>query len=252
MRTLTLAVLVFFVTGAGIAQSAPVQKDKKSAQQKSGQKQTAGGKKPQAESLQGFDLNPPSGETAQITGGSRGGSTSASLLAPRKGLSYSTQPVFYWAEPKPTRTTFVLLDREHNAISRDVTKENTSFRLEKPLVEGTEYFWTIEPAALFSEPPAEAAVVVIGGTQRKAVAKDLAAITSSDPYAAGLARARVFAKHKIWYDAVASYTDLIAAYPDKAVLYRERAQIYAAVVATKSLAPADTAKAADLERAPKK
>ncbi len=253
MRTFAVVVVLVFLVTWVLAQNPPALKDKKTSQQKSGQKQTADKKKKaaQPETLQGFDLNPPSTETAQITGGSRGGEAGAVLLAPRKGVTYSTQPIFYWSEPKPARTTFVLLDREHNALSR-AEAEGNSFRPDQPLTPGSQYFWTIEPAALFAEAPAEVAIVVLGGAQRKAVETDLAKVPAGDSYDSQLARARIFGHHKLWYDAIAAYTDLIAGHPEKPELYRERAQIYNAVVATKSLAPSDEAKAAQLEQAPKK
>lgn len=82
--------------------------------------------------------------------------------------------------------------------------------------------------------------------QRGEIERDLAKVSSSDDYARGLGRARVFTEHRLWYDALAAYADLIARYPERAELYDERGSIYAQLEVTQKLAEADFARAEEL------
>jgi len=60
------------------------------------------------------------------------------------------------------------------------------------------------------------------------------------------APALFFMRHRVWYDAIASYTDLIARFPARTELYEERGMIYAQLDVTQALADADFAKADEL------
>ena len=82
--------------------------------------------------------------------------------------------------------------------------------------------------------------------QQWEIRAELDTLRGLEPYTAGLARARLFLRHRVWYDAIAAYTDLIEAYPYRAELYEERGMIYAQLDVTQELAEADFARADEL------
>ena len=78
------------------------------------------------------------------------------------------------------------------------------------------------------------------------IEKALTQSTAKDPYDSGVARAKIFTNHRLWYDTIGAYTDLIAHYPEHAELYEQRGAIYAQLAATKPLADEDFIKADEL------
>jgi hypothetical protein len=62
-----------------------------------------------------------------------------------------------------------------------------------------------------------------------------------------LRRAQIFEDARLWYDAVAAYSDVIAKFPDQAAAYERRGEIYDQIPETRELARADFANAEKLQ-----
>lgn len=213
-------------------------------------------KKPRARvvtDLSGFDLLGSSKlkQQTQVAGATRG-MASPVALAPRLGKLYGDQPTFSWKfEGKTKNFLFVLQDDAQNEVFRaEVSGSEYRYPASAPALQpGKTYFWTVEVASTMfgGEPSAPAGLLLLNAAQRAELEKDLAAAAAApDSYKSGLARARTFRDRRLWYDAVAAYTDLIGAHPDRAELCEERGTIYAQLDATKTLADQDFARADQL------
>ena len=207
--------------------------------------------------LSGFDLLESSKlkKQTQVPGATRGMPRPVAL-APRLGKLYGDQPVFSWKlEGKAKGFLFILWnDAQAELFRAEVAGSEYRYPVTAPVLEpGKTYFWTVEvtSAMLGGEPSAPAGFLRLNAAQRAEVEKDLAAAASTDPYQSGLARARVFTNHRLWYDAISAYTDLIAAYPNRAELYEERGMIYAQMETTEPLADNDFAREEELQHGSK-
>lgn len=202
--------------------------------------------------LSGFDLLAPSKlkKQPQVTGATRGFPEPAAL-APRLGKAYATRPVFQWSYPgKLRKFAFVLKGDDGQEMFR-AEVEGTTFRYPEsaPALEaGKTYFWTVEATTMLgAQPSAPVGFVVVSEDGRKEIAEGLGAI-AGDSYESGLARARFLTDRRLWYDALAAYSELIGKNPDKAELYEQRGTIYAQVAATQGLSDQDFGKADELEK----
>jgi hypothetical protein len=178
--------------------------------------------------------------------GSRGGGAGAELYAPSLGVTFSTQPVFYW-QPKGTGTTSFRLydDGDNELYETDVTgKTSLIYPADAPeLKPGTTYRWSVETKGVGAlDPPSPTRFKVVAGGDRQKIQEELAGIRGNGK-SDRVKRAEIFADNGLWYDAVAAYTQLIADYPNDADLYQERAEIYNAVSRTKELGAEDMAHA---------
>ncbi len=106
---------------------------------------------------------------------------------------------------------------------------------------GATYKWSVQPTI---GGPASASFLILGGADRDAVAAALVrAHPSADPDAA---KAKVFMDMRVWFDALAAYSNLIERYPARAEFYKTRADLYDQLPETpetKALGDADAAKA---------
>ncbi|HYX70776.1 MAG TPA: DUF928 domain-containing protein [Terriglobales bacterium] len=213
-------------------------------------------KKPRARvvtDLSGFDLLAAGKLKKQtmVTGATRGFPEPAAL-APRLGKVYDTRPVFQWSYPGKLRTFAFVLKGDDGQERFRAEVEGTSYRYPEsaPALEpGKTYFWTVEATTLLGvQPSAPVGFVVVSEDGRKEIAEGLGKIPAGDAYAGGLARAQLLTDHRLWYDALAAYSEMIGKYPDKAELYEQRGTIYAQVTATQGLSDQDFAKADALER----
>jgi len=202
--------------------------------------------------LSGFELDPKksgASNSLQIGAGSRGASAPPVLYAPSMGKAYTLQPTFNWGPlPGAQKFTFRLYDSNDDEVyEADVAGLDFAYPKDAPeLKAGTTYSWTVQPqGAQLTEPPQPARIMLVGGSERQATQKALQN-SAGDTMQAGLQRARVFVDHRLWYDAIGTYSDLIAVHPGQADLYRGRAEVYAQLPETKSLADLDSAKAEQL------
>jgi hypothetical protein len=201
--------------------------------------------------LSGFDLSDDkSRKVTTNSGGTRGGVEvpSATLLAPRIGKLYGASALFQWAPIGPTDGyIFTIVDDDETQLVRQQSKD-PNFKLSGlgKLKPGATYHWKVQalPRTVAGNP---LDVEVVAATERVKIDKELAAIPAGDPYDSGLARARVFVQHKIWFDAIGAYSDLIEKFPDRAQPYEDRGALYSKIDVTHKRGEADLAKAATLK-----
>lgn len=200
-------------------------------------------------SLAGFDLLEASKTQKQpmVVGATRG-LPQPVALAPRLGKVYGLTPVFAWSfEGKAAKFIWILTDTTPSEpFRKEVTGTQFQYPAEAPALEpGKTYFWTVQSplGMLGATTSAPVGFVVVSAAQRAEIEKALAQIAAADPYERDLARARVFTDHRLWYDAIAAYTDLIARFPDRAELYEARGMIYSQLDSGKSQAEADFSRA---------
>jgi hypothetical protein len=202
--------------------------------------------------LSGFDLlDQGKVKNESMVVGAARGSAPPVVMAPRLGRVYSERPTFEWRDAgQPSAFAFALTDESQEEVYKAETpKPLLAYPADAPRLEpGRTYFWTVQAASgLFATPSPPAGLLVLSGTQRQEVDRALAAITASDPYEKARARARVFTDRRLWYDAVAAYSELIARFPDRPELYDERGTIYAQLEATQAMADEDFARAEQLK-----
>lgn len=190
--------------------------------------------------LDGFDLSSQSGKAPnQIGGASRDLGGSPELYAPRMAKAYSTQPTFYWnAGDDQQKVLFRLMsDKGATVFESTVTGNHFTYPADAPaLAPGNTYRWTVKPENdLMGGTVAPADFVIVGGTERAGLESAVAG--TSDP----AAKAKVFVDHRIWYDALSTYTNAIVGHPDRKDLIRERAALYDQLPATQPLADRDLA-----------
>ena len=172
-------------------------------------------------------------------------------LAPRIGRAYSTRPIFSWKPGGGVESfTFTLWTEDQEEVFKtQVTGTRFEYPADAPpLQPGKAYVWSVAPAVTLLGGSASLLVGIMMATtdQRQSIERELEAIDQGDPVAAGLERARVFTRSRVWYDVIAEYTDLIARFPDRAELYEERGMVYAQLEATQDLADADFMRADEL------
>lgn len=103
-----------------------------------------------------------------------------------------------------------------------------------------------EPLSEFGEAALDVAFAVVSSSQREEIEKALAQIPAIDLYRRDVARARVFTDHRVWYDAIAAYSELITRFPARGELYEQRGKIYAQTQATKALSEKDFKRADEM------
>ena len=202
--------------------------------------------------LSGFDLvDTTKVNTQTIVVGATRGSDDPIPMAPRLGMAYTANPVLTWDLWRGAGGFVVTIwnEYEERVYRAEVSRKSFRYPPDAPALEpGEFYYWTVSAsmALMAGGTSAPVGVLMVPSPQRDRIQVELDRLEGLDPYAAGLARARIFTRHRVWYDAVAEYTDLIEAYPDRAELYEERGMIYAQLDVTQALADADFAKADEL------
>lgn len=252
---LSLAVTTLLVLGTVQAHQQAPSKDQNPKQaEETGKTSTA--KKPTRQrvitNLAGFDLLGSKSLSKQpmVVGATRGGAQPVPL-APRLGKVYGTTPVFQWSYAgKAWKFTLIVWSDAQAEVFR-VELAGTQYRYPEtgPRLEpGKTYFWTVGASGglLGGGQSVPVGFVVPSTTQRAEIEEALARAAKADPYANGVERAKIFTNHRLWYDAVAAYTDLITRYPNRPELYESRGMVYAQLEVTKALAEQDFARADEL------
>jgi Domain of Unknown Function (DUF928) len=201
--------------------------------------------------LSGFDLtDEKSKKMSTMFGGSRGAAfPSATLYAPKRAKLYGSAALFQWtSEGRNDGYVLLITDEDETQIVKQAVKD-PSYRLPSAVKfePGQTYYWRVQvlPATVGGDPQE---IQVVSAAERTEIDKAIAASPAGDPYQAGLARARVYTAHGLWFDAIGTYSDLIAKYPDRAEPYDKRGKIYSLIDATSKLSAADAAKAASLAK----
>ena len=173
-------------------------------------------------------------------------------LAPRLGKLYGPNPTFAWSyEGNATKFIFVLTDDAQAEVYR-AEVSGTQFRYPPgapALQPGKIYFWTVATAGslLGSASSDPTGVSVVSAAQRQEIEKKLAQ-HPGNTYEAGVARAQVLTDYRLWYDALAAFTELIEGYPDHGDLFERRGTIYAQLNCTRALAEGDFSRAEKAQR----
>jgi hypothetical protein len=187
--------------------------------------------------MDGFDLSANSGKKANQVGAASRGLGAPSLFAPNVGKDFSTHPTFYWASPeKGDKVTFRLTqDNGQTLYEKATTQEWLRYPDDAPaLTAGKSYKWTIVPENdMLGGPPAPVTFQIVSGKDRDAMEKQLKAAGNAD------AMAKVFMDNRVWYDAVAGYSDVLDRMPNDQDARAARAAIYDQLAVTKPLAEAD-------------
>src|SRR5271168_4295129 len=229
-RILLVSVLPFVIAlaSAGQTQQPAGSQPAKPANADSG----AGHPKRVHADLSGFELAPkkPSTDSSvQIGGGTRGGLPGPLLYAPLRAKSYSANPTFYWGQPGAMNefTLRVYDSRDDIIFEKTIRGKSYTYPPGAPaLGPGATYSWTVQLASgLMAEPAEPVEFVVQSAEERKPVQSALAPI-SGHGLRDQLRRAQIFEDARLWYDAVAAYSDVIAKFPDQAAAYERRGEIY--------------------------
>ena len=199
--------------------------------------------------LDGFDISSKSGKSPnQIGGASRGLCGVVTLHAPTTGKAYTLMPTFFWG-PDDQQSEYVFrltqVSSQNPLYETKVMGGHFTYPASAPALQpGATYAWSVKCAIDELMVPASASFLIVGGSDRDAVAAALArAQTSPDPAAD---QAKVFMDMRVWFDALAAYCSLVDRYPARAEFYKARADLYDQLPQTpetKALADADAAKA---------
>jgi hypothetical protein len=184
--------------------------------------------------LDGFDLSPKSGKSANQIGGASRDLGTPRLYAPNAGKAYSLTPTFYWATSDTAQKVTFRLSTLNGVTLYEagLTGGHLIYPADAPaLTPGTTYRWTVVPENdMLGGPPAPASVIIVGGDERAAIDQELKSV--SDP-------ATVFINHRIWYDAIADYTTTLDQTPGDQAARKGRATLYDQLPVTQPLADAD-------------
>jgi hypothetical protein len=198
--------------------------------------------------LAGFELGqaPPPKNSTQLGGGTRSvGSGGTTLLAPAVGRSYSASPLLAWTHSATTEKFDVrIFDRSGAIAYRTVAtgRELAYPAVAPPLEPGGSFQWSVQPAAsLLGDPSEKSTVVRPAAAELEEIAQQLARPPAGvDPQEW---KAQVFTDRRLWYDAVAAWSDMIRLFPGRAEFREKRGQIYDQLPATQALADEDFAAA---------
>jgi hypothetical protein len=166
------------------------------------------------------------------------------ILAPRLAKVHGASPVFAW-QHEGDRFAFVLWDEAGNELhAAEVDGPSYTLPGGAPrLADGQTYLWNVKLAAPAAAPAATAGVLVVTSAERERIDEALAAAKDEDAYREGLARGEAFVAERVWYDAVAVYSDLIARFPGRPEAWERRATLFAQIPALASQADSDFARA---------
>jgi hypothetical protein len=195
--------------------------------------------------LDGFELAPAKASANQVGGASRGAGQKLALYAPHKARVYSLRPSFSWRGDPSAEYKFRIQDVTGTfAWNRDITGTSLAYPADAPpLQAGATYLWRVDPVSpLLGPPPSAAMIIVVGEPERTQMDSAISQISGSG-FEADVARAKYLFDQRLWYDALAAYSDLIAKYPDRSSLYEMRGTLYDQIPETESLADADFAHA---------
>ena len=187
--------------------------------------------------LDGFDLSPQTGKSANQVGGASRDLGTPRLFAPNSGKAFSTTPVFYWGTTQSgDKVTFKLTAMNGDTLCQ-VSTTAGHFQYPDdapPLQPGQSCRWTIIPENdMLGGAPSPATFLIVSGPERDAISKEwTAAGRPSD-------KAMVFVSHRVWYDAMDRYSETLDLMPSDQTARVGRATLYDSLPATKELAEAD-------------
>jgi hypothetical protein len=196
--------------------------------------------------LDGFDIAPTSGKAPNQIGGASRGLGELTLYAPKQGKAYSLTPTFYWNGDDKSDYLFKLtpLSPQENVVyTAKVTGGKFTYPADAPALKPSEtYVWSVTPENDMMGGAASASVLIVGGANRQTVEAALASAKAPAGEPSEEA-AKVYVQNRLWFDAVAEYSNLIERHPEVTKYYQERSAVYDQLQETHDLADADAAKA---------
>jgi hypothetical protein len=199
--------------------------------------------------LEGFDITPKSGKSPNQIGGASRGVGGVTLLAPTMCKAYTLAPTFFWG-PDDQQSEYIFRLTQASAsqnplFETKVVGGHFTYPSSAPALQpGATYVWSVQPTIDMMGGPASASFLILGGADRDAVAAALVHAQASADSA--VAQAKVFMDMRLWFDALATYSNLIQQFPARAEFYKARADLYDQLPEspeTKVLRDADVAKA---------
>ena len=198
--------------------------------------------------LDGFDIAPTSGKAPNQIGGASRDLGALTLYAPKLAKAYTLTPTFFWsAEDDKAEFTFklaALSTQESPIYVKKVMGGKFTYPSDAPALKPSEtYIWSVQPENDLMGGMASASFLIVGGSNREAVASALssARVPAEQP---SLDAAKIFVDNRLWFDALAEYTALIEKHPEMSQYREARAQLYDQLPETRPLADADVAAAA--------
>ena len=200
--------------------------------------------------LKGFELDKtqtaPASST-QIGGGSRGIGGTTTLLAPRIGRTFTAHPTFHWSHSTQAHNFIFQLCDESGAVLYKAHVDGLEYRYPETAPElrpGVMYRWNVRPeVGLLGGSSETFRFVRVTESEIKEITDALQLVPSQEHQEQ---RAQILADHRVWFDAVAAYTDLITKNPEDPELHEKRGTIYDQLPGTRALGEEDFAVAEQL------
>ncbi len=200
--------------------------------------------------LKGFELDKTQSaatSSTQIGGGSRGIGGTTTLLAPRIGRTFTAHPTFRWSHSAQAQNfIFQLYDESGSALYK-ARVDGLEYHYPENAPElrpGRMYRWNVRPeVALLGGSSETFRFVRVTENEIKEIAN---ALQSNGVDRKEEQRAEILADHRVWFDAIAAYTDLIAKNPEDPELHEKRGAIYDQLPGTRALGEEDFAVAEQL------
>jgi Domain of Unknown Function (DUF928) len=206
--------------------------------------------------LKGFELDKtvqPKPST-QVGGGTRDIGGATVLLAPRLARVYTAYPIFDWTHSAQAQNfEFRLFDNKGSLLYKSrVTGREFHYPADAPpLQPDTSYEWSVQPeVALLGGASDKSSFVRIPGSEIAEVSAALDHVGDADEMQLAQ-RAQIFTDHRLWFDALAAYSNLIKHYPYNASYHEKRGEIYDQLSVTGALAEEDFAMADKLREQPR-
>jgi hypothetical protein len=198
-------------------------------------------------------FRPPTSGAAsvRVTGGSRGtevGDIALDVLAPDDvGMTTQEQPSLFWFQSKPANARFeltLLQDNQVKPLVQVQVERAAKAGIQRlkladhgaKLEAGAEYQWVV---ALVSDPDNRSKDIIASGVIKRV--QPSTELKEKLGKADSAAVPGIYADAGIWYDSLASLSDMIDAHPDNAVLRQTRAELLRQV-GLKTAADAEGAK----------
>lgn len=228
-----------FALAAALAQTPPAQQppQEKPAEKKAPVKRVR-------VDLAGFELGQaPAPKSTQIGGGTRSMGGDTTLLAPAIGRCYTDKPELAWTHSAQVQNFEVrLYDQSGTLVHRlKASGRHSVIPADHAIQPGGTLIWSAQPEnAMLGGPSAKSTIKRLTAAELAEVDQQLKSPGAADPLEW---RAQVFTDRRLWYDAIAAWSELVEKFPHRADLHEKRGQIYDQLPATQPLADEDFAAA---------
>lgn len=206
--------------------------------------------------LKGFELDKTGQQkpSTQVGGGTRDIGGATVLLAPRLSRVYTAYPIFDWTHSAQAQNfEFRLFDNKGSLLYKSrVTGREFHYPADAPpLQPDTSYEWSVQPeVSLLGAASDKSSFVRISSSEIADVSAALDHVGDANEMQLAQ-RAQIFTDYRLWFDALAAYSNLIKRYPYNASYHEKRGEIYDQLSVTGALAEEDFAMADKLREQPR-